>query len=94
MDQTVPTTEVRTRRLVIADEEDRPRIVAEVVNGVAELRVVTEDPRTHVLVYAGRIVVSGPEGLGLDLFVEGDSVARVHAWTDGERWHWKVTTEE
>jgi hypothetical protein len=47
--------EVRTRRLGITDDDDRPRIVAEVVNGVAELRldVPGERPRTaSVTLYA------------------------------------------
>jgi hypothetical protein len=55
MSQPGPRTEIRTRRLVIADDHDRPRIVAEVVNGVAEVRVTTTDPETYVLIYAGPV---------------------------------------
>jgi hypothetical protein len=94
VDQTPFVPEVRTRRLVVADDDDRPRIVAEVVHGVAELKVFGEDPEMHVLVYAGPVAAEGTAGLGLELFVRGDSVARVHAWADGRDWHWTVAIQE
>ena len=90
MEHIVTATEVRTRRLVISDDQDRPRIVAEVVEGVAEVRVETDDPDTHVLVYAGSRAGFGSEGLGVDVFVNGNSVARIHAWPEGQGWTWRV----
>jgi hypothetical protein len=47
--------EVRTRRLIILDDLDRERIVAEVVDGVAELRMdlpASSDDRTGLLLFA------------------------------------------
>lgn len=78
--------EVHCRRLVIDDAGTLPRIVGEVLNGVAELRIELGDPPgTHLLLYAGEIAPGVP-GLGVELFVEGDSVARLHAWRDGGHW--------
>jgi hypothetical protein len=94
MDRRSRRTEITTRRLIVADSDDRPRIVAEVVNEVAELRVSTLDPATYVLMYAGPVSVGGPDGIGVDLFVHGDSVARLQAWADGDRWRWQLTAEE
>lgn len=76
------------------DEEGRPRIVAEVVRDVAELRVATGNPSTHLLLYAGPVGEEHPsDGLGLELFVDGDSVVQVHAWAGENGWEWAVTTE-
>jgi hypothetical protein len=94
MAENAPSTEIRTRRLVVTDELDNPRIVAEVVGGMAELRAATADPGTHVLVYAGSPATDGAAAIGIELFVGGDSVARVHAWSDGDRWTWRIATEE
>lgn len=86
--------EIRTRRLVVTDDHDAPRIVAEVVDGMAELRATTGDPQTHVLLYAGPSTIDESEAIGIELFVDGNSVARVHAWIDSGRWRWEVTSEE
>jgi hypothetical protein len=94
MDSPPPVPELRTQRLVITDAQGQPRIVAEVVDGVAELTVVSEDPATNVLVYAGPVTAQGTGGLGVELFVRGNSVARVHAWADGPDWHWSVAADE
>lgn len=94
MPEPVTAAEIRTRRLVVTDEHDEARIVAEVVRGVAELRAATGDPQTYVLLYAGPGSADDTSSIGIELFVGGDSVARIHAWTDGTRWRWQVSTEE
>jgi hypothetical protein len=68
--------EVRTRRLVICDEEDRARIVARVDRGTAELRIAIDpddDRLTGVLLVAGD-PDCGPM-IGLHLFAGGNEVA-------------------
>jgi hypothetical protein len=94
MPENTASTEIRTRRLVVVDELDNARIVAEVVRGMAELRVTTADPRTHVLIYAGPTMTEGSDAIGVELFVGDDSVARVHAWSDGDGWSWRIATDE
>lgn len=89
----VTPDEVRTRRLVVTDDGGNPRIVAEVINGMAELRAATADPRTHVLLYAGRGSDDDADAIGVELYVEGNSVARVHAWHQSGCWRWNVTSE-
>ncbi|MGH9090028.1 MAG: hypothetical protein ACRDZR_01400 [Acidimicrobiales bacterium] len=93
MPENTPLPEVRTRRLVITDDLDHPRIVAEVVHGMAELRAMTDDPGTHVLLYAGSPAPDGAGAIGVELFVEGNSVGRLHAWSDGDGWHWRIAAE-
>lgn len=94
MPENTVSAEIRTRRLVVTDELDNPRIVAEVVDGMAELRATTADPGTHILVYAGPTAQEGSSAIGFELFVEGGSVARVHAWSDGDGWRWRITADE
>lgn len=75
------STEVTTRRLRIIDQQNRERIVAEVVGETAELRV--EAPtgsrrgRTHVVVFAtppGAADIGGEREpwIGVAFQVEGD----------------------
>jgi hypothetical protein len=85
--------EIRTRRLVVTDDGGSPRIVAEVIDGIAELRASTGDPQTHVLLYAGPGQGDDSEAIGIELFIEGNSVARVHAWSQSGCWRWNVTSE-
>jgi len=85
--------EIRTRRLVVTDDGGSPRIVAEVIDGIAELRASTGDPQTHVLLYAGPGKDDDSEAIGIELFIEGNSVARVHAWSQSGCWRWNVTSE-
>lgn len=82
-----PLDEIRCRHLIIVDEQDRPRIEASVQEGVAEVTVaVAEDPSTHVLVYAGPLEPTGALGLGVELFVGGNSMGRMTAWEDAGQW--------
>jgi hypothetical protein len=82
--------EVRTRRLVITDDDDRPRIVAEVVNGVAELRldVPGELPRAaSVTLYANPgDDLTGDPSVGVQLWGAGESRVELNLWLEGGRW--------
>ena len=78
--------EVRTRRLVVTDGDDRERIVGEVAGNTAELRVDlperTTEGRSSVLCFAN---AGDPEldlgwGLGIQLWVEGEVVDEVTDW--------------
>ena len=80
--------EVRTRRLVVVDDNDRARVVAEVRRDVAGLHVdVPHRPgagQTSVLVFAApvdRLMGFGP-GAGLQLWVDGEEVDRLEVWRD------------
>ncbi|MHB1585274.1 MAG: hypothetical protein ACYC0E_16155 [Acidimicrobiales bacterium] len=80
--------EVRTRRLVIVDDEGRERVVGEVRRDVAELHVDVPrrrgDGHTSVLLFAApvdRIMGFGP-GIGLQLWVDGEAVERLEVWQD------------
>lgn len=82
--------EVRTRRLVITDETGSPRIVGEIANGAAEVRVGLPDGGhrdAYVLLYA---VPRDGAGLGPDvgvqLWAEGNAYSEMTlSWND-ERW--------
>jgi hypothetical protein len=97
--------ELRTRRLVVVDAEGHERIVGEVCQGTAELRL--EIPggrpgsRSAVVLFASPLV-PGPDpggagfgpAVGIQLWAEGDAVAEIDAWPDGDgRWqahvHWR-----
>lgn len=84
-------TALRTRRLVVTDEGDEERIVGEVVNGHAELRVErggeAETHSTAVALYAWNDAELDP-AVGVHLLGGGNSVAALHAQRDGmDRWH-------
>ena len=78
--------EVRTRRLVIVDDDGQERIVGEVVRGTAELSIdLPGQPhgrRSSVLVFAnpGDEELALPPGLGVQLWVEGDAVDELGTW--------------
>jgi hypothetical protein len=79
--------EVRTARLVIADDHGRERIAAELVDDVAELRISlpsTVGRRTGVLVFAIPGHRDLPSGIGLQLWVDGDLVRELTWWEDEE----------
>jgi hypothetical protein len=89
--------ETRTRRLVVHDDEGRERIVAEVADGTAELRVeLAESPgrRSAVVVVAGPLLTGrspGDDGVGpavaLQVWADGDTVIGLDAWPGaGARW--------
>lgn len=91
-----PLDEIRTRRLVVCDDEGRERIVAEVRNGQAQLRLsfvgpslpprrtahTDGAPRASVVVFA--CPADGDLGplAGLQVWADGDVVAAVEAWRD------------
>jgi len=80
--------EVRTRRLVVVDGHGDRRVVAEVVDATAEVRLELpappHRPRTSVLVFAnpGDPVVGLDPGVGVQLWVDGEEVDRLVAWRD------------
>lgn len=81
-------TEVRTRRLVVVDDHDRPRVVAEVRRDVAELHVdVPRRPgggHTSVLMFAAPVdrLMGFGQGMGVQLWVDGEEVDRLEVWRD------------
>jgi hypothetical protein len=82
--------EVRTRRLVVVDDQGDEQVVGEVVNGQAELRVQLRSPvgrSTTVLFYAA------PDGGTTPLapasafsFGQKGGRVEVNLWADGDRW--------
>ena len=84
--------EVRTRQLVVVDDEDRPRIVGEVFGEVAELRLelpmFDERPGSELLLFAVANERPGPVDLGpavgLQLRAQGNSVFELDAWPDAD----------
>ncbi|HVX22752.1 MAG TPA: hypothetical protein VHB02_15495 [Acidimicrobiales bacterium] len=84
-------TEVRTRRLVVTDDDGRERIVGEVVGTTAELRVDLPegmtDGRSSVLCFAnpGDPDLQLGWGLGVQLWVEGDIVDQMTDWWEPGR---------
>lgn len=91
------TDQVRTRRLVVEDGGEA-RVVAEVREGTAELRVELagqEPGRSSAVVLFATPSRPGPgvsrpgpgPAAGLQLWGRGDAVAELDAWPDdGERW--------
>jgi hypothetical protein len=71
--------EVRTRRLVVHDDTGSPRIIAEVLNGVAELRVELGPSPAGA---GPAVLVFAADGAGGDLGL-GPAVG-VHVWADGD----------
>lgn len=80
------TNEIRTRRLVVVDDDGQERITGEVVRGTAELSVdLSGQPsgrRSSVLVFAnpGDEELLLPPGLGIQLWVQGDAVDELGTW--------------
>jgi hypothetical protein len=81
--------ELHTARLVIADPDGQERIVAEVVDGAAELRIelagMPTDGRTGVLVFALPAGPDLPAGIGVQLWAAGDLVRELTWWGDERR---------
>ena len=86
--------EVRTRKLVVVDRAGVPRITAEVVNGVAELRVdMGPSPAATpaVLVFAAAGGTPGgatfDPAIGVQLWAEGDGLIELAVSPDADgRW--------
>jgi hypothetical protein len=79
--------EVVTRKVVVLDPDSRTELVAEVVDGVLELRVglVSEEPgrRTELLCFAAPARDELPGGVGVQLWANGD-VANESCWWDDD----------
>jgi len=92
MDQSIKSfaDEIRTRQIVVVDEDNHPRIVGEVFADVAELRL--ELPGTdgvqgpELLLFAVASTHPGPVELGpavgLQLRAQGRAVFELDAWPD------------
>lgn len=86
--------EVRTQRLVVDDGAGAPRVIAEVVDGVAEVRVeLGPSPagsRPAVLVFAADGTGGGlglDPAIGVHLWADGDGVVELAASPDADgRW--------
>ena len=80
--------EVRTRRLVVVDDDGHERIVGEVVSGYAELRLdlpgTAPERSTSLLLFASDVRGNdqGPS-LGFQLWIDGDSVLGFSAHEEG-----------
>ncbi len=80
--------EIRTRQLVVVDDDDRPRIVGEVFADVAELRLelpsAAGEPGAELLLFAVSSARPGPlelgPAIGLQLRAQGQAVFELDAW--------------
>jgi hypothetical protein len=98
LEAVVGTGEVRTRRLVVTDDDGQRRIVAEVVHGHADLRVQMADAArgegSMVMLSAGSDPGLGPM-VGVHLWAEGNRVAGFSAWRDDtEGWRTSLDPDE
>jgi len=88
--------EVRTRQLIVVDEQDHPRIVGEVFGDVAELRLelpgTVSEPGPELLLFA--VARSHPgsgdfgPALGLQLRTVDGALFEIDAWPD-DRGFWR-----
>ena len=88
--------EVRTRQLIVVDEQDHPRIVGEVFGDVAELRLelpgTGSEPGPELLLYA--VARSHPgsgdlgPALGLQFRTPDGALFEIDAWPD-DRGVWR-----
>ncbi len=95
--------EVRTRQLVVVDDDDHPRIVGEVFADVAELRLELSGSEGHpgpeLLLFAVASshpapVELGP-AIGMQLRAQGRAIFELEAWPDADgvwRPHLHVTS--
>jgi hypothetical protein len=82
--------EIRTRQIVVVDDEDHPRIVGEVFADVAELRLELPtpegEPGPELLLFAVASTHPGPVELGpavgVQLRAQGRAVFELDAWPD------------
>jgi hypothetical protein len=82
--------EVRTRQLIVVDEQDHPRIVGEVFGDVAELRLelpgTPSEPGPELLLFAVARSHPGPSdlgsALGLQLRTADGTLFEIDAWPD------------
>ncbi|MDA8292069.1 MAG: hypothetical protein M0Z33_10395 [Actinomycetota bacterium] len=82
--------ELRTRRLAVVDSDGDERVVAEVVDGHAEVRLsVPGAPRgqaSSVLLFATPRGGELGTGVGIQLWGDGDAVLELCAWDVDGRW--------
>lgn len=90
--------EVRTRRMVVVDNDGNERIVGEVCHATTELRLDLPggEPGAHTaVVLFATPVAAEPEpeeiglgpAIGIQLWAEGDAVTEIDAWLDHDgRW--------
>jgi hypothetical protein len=82
--------EVRTRQIVVVDDDDHPRIVGEVFADVAELRLelpaLDGKPGPELLLFAVASTHPGPVELGpvvgVQLRAQGRAIFELDAWPD------------
>lgn len=78
--------EVRTRRLVLVDDQEEERVIAGVDGEVAEVRVRVPHqaglPSTEVALFAAPAGTLLPSGVGVQLWADGDVVAELTWWRD------------
>jgi hypothetical protein len=82
--------EIRTRQIVVVDEDDHPRIVGEVFADVAELRLELGagegEQGPELLLFAVASAHPGPvelgPAIGLQLRAQGRAVFELDAWPD------------
>jgi hypothetical protein len=82
--------EIRTRQIVVVDDEDHPRIVGEVFADIAELRLELPatggEPGPELLLFAVASTHPGPVELGpavgLQVRAQGRAVFELDAWPD------------
>jgi hypothetical protein len=91
MTQDQASDEVRTRRLVIVDDDGTDRIVAEVRRSIAEVRVALPDIDGHtgsVQIYAAEHDGKGELGpmLGVQAWADGNVRAGIDVWLEEGRW--------
>jgi hypothetical protein len=83
--------ELRTRRVVVADDGGHERAVIEIVDDVAEIRVLVPGTETGkscvVALFAAAVTSDGGPGAGLQVMADGDSVIELAAWrVEPRRW--------
>jgi len=86
------THQVRTRRLVVVDEDDNERIVGSADHGIAELRIelpTRAGRHGSLALVAFHGSFDGSPTIGVDLWADGNSVAGLSAWL-GEDGGWKT----
>ena len=81
--------ELRTGRLVVVAPDGTERIVAEVVDGTAELMVGLADRaprRAGVVLFASPATPATAAGTGLQVWAEGDQQAELAGWSHRDGW--------
>lgn len=81
--------ELRTERVAVVDRDRRERLVAEVVDGVVELRLSSgadeRKPRVELLCFAASHGGELAGGIGVQLWVDGEAVRELTWWADDEQ---------